>query len=331
MIEVTGVDGRRRIARVGERLVLAASLVESVAAEAGITAQRTVGRACRAGRSPAPSLRHPLHGQGYDFAVPLLAGDFVSAEDGTGLVHIAPSHGADDFELGAKHGLEVPDAVGEDGHYTDAVPLFAGIARVQGGRAGDRRAARARRAAGARQAGAQLPAFLAVEGAADLPRHAAVVHPDGRRRTRLREKALRAIDGDPLGAARRAKPHPRHGREPARLVHLAPARLGRADRGVRAQGQRRAAARSPRWSSASPRRSSSDGADAWYTRDPRAVPRPRARPGRLRAGHGHRRCLVRLRLDPRHRAGAARRSCNGRPRSISKAPTSTAAGSIRRC
>ena len=64
-------------------------------------------------------LRHPLHGRGYDFAVPLLAADFVSAEEGTGLVHVAPSHGADDFELGARHGLEVPDAVAEDGHYTD--------------------------------------------------------------------------------------------------------------------------------------------------------------------------------------------------------------------
>ena len=68
-----------------------------------------------------------LFGQGYDFAVPLLAGDFVSAEEGTGFVHVAPSHGADDFELGARHGLEVPDAVAEDGRYTDAVPLFAGI------------------------------------------------------------------------------------------------------------------------------------------------------------------------------------------------------------
>src|SRR5690606_3427943 len=125
VIEVTDVqDGS--LARVGERLVLAARLVEQVNKEAKIGGWRTVAEL--AGRDLAGTvLRHPLHGKGYDFAVPLLPADFVSAEEGTGLVHIAPSHGADDFELGAKHGLEVPDAVGEDGHYTETVPLFAGI------------------------------------------------------------------------------------------------------------------------------------------------------------------------------------------------------------
>jgi isoleucyl-tRNA synthetase len=124
VIEVTAVaDGS--LARPGEKLVLAASLVESVTAEAKIEAHRTVAEF--PGRALAGTvLHHPLHGMGYDFAVPLLAADFVSAEEGTGLVHIAPSHGADDFELGARHGLEVPDAVAEDGHYTDEVPLFAG-------------------------------------------------------------------------------------------------------------------------------------------------------------------------------------------------------------
>ena len=70
--------------------------------------------------------RHPLAGQGYDFDVPLLAGDFVDADQGTGLVHIAPGHGADDFELGQAHGMPVPDTVGPDGVYLPQVPLFAG-------------------------------------------------------------------------------------------------------------------------------------------------------------------------------------------------------------
>jgi isoleucyl-tRNA synthetase len=63
----------------------------------------------------------------YAFDVPVLAGDFVTIEQGTGLVHIAPSHGEDDFELGARHGLEVPETVAEDGHYTQAAPGFTGI------------------------------------------------------------------------------------------------------------------------------------------------------------------------------------------------------------
>ncbi|HEX5796668.1 MAG TPA: class I tRNA ligase family protein, partial [Geminicoccaceae bacterium] len=125
VVEVTEVaDGA--LARVGEKLVLAATLVDSVAAEAGIKGSRTVAE-LKGTALVGTIARHPLHGKGYEFAVPLLAADFVDTEQGTGLVHIAPSHGADDFELGAAHGLEVPDTVAEDGLYTDQVPLFAGL------------------------------------------------------------------------------------------------------------------------------------------------------------------------------------------------------------
>ena len=70
---------------------------------------------------------HPLRGRGYDFDVPLLLGDFVTTEAGTGFVHIAPGHGEDDFVLGRAHGLEVPDTVGDDGTFNAWVPLFAGL------------------------------------------------------------------------------------------------------------------------------------------------------------------------------------------------------------
>ena len=69
---------------------------------------------------------HPLKAAGYDFDVPILAGDFVTDETGTGLVHIAPGHGQDDFELGMQHNIEVPFTVNEGGVYYDHVPLFAG-------------------------------------------------------------------------------------------------------------------------------------------------------------------------------------------------------------
>ena len=67
-----------------------------------------------------------MRGQGYDFDVRLLPGDFVTADAGTGFVHIAPGHGADDYELGVANGVEVPDTVSEDGSYYPHVPLFAG-------------------------------------------------------------------------------------------------------------------------------------------------------------------------------------------------------------
>jgi isoleucyl-tRNA synthetase len=70
--------------------------------------------------------RHPLHGKGYDFQVPLLPAAHVTSDTGTGFVHTAPSHGEDDFNLARAHGLEVPTLVGEDGSFLPHVPLFAG-------------------------------------------------------------------------------------------------------------------------------------------------------------------------------------------------------------
>lgn len=70
---------------------------------------------------------HPLRGQGFEFDVPVLKGDFVTEDAGTGFVHIAPSHGEDDFYLGKAVGLEITDNVSDDGKYKDHVPLFAGM------------------------------------------------------------------------------------------------------------------------------------------------------------------------------------------------------------
>lgn len=69
---------------------------------------------------------HPFYGKGYDFKVPLLPGEHVTIDQGTGLVHTAPSHGEEDFLLGKAFNLEVPDTVGPDGTYYAHVPLFAG-------------------------------------------------------------------------------------------------------------------------------------------------------------------------------------------------------------
>jgi isoleucyl-tRNA synthetase len=108
-----------------ERLLIAKNLIEEVVKAAGITHYETV--ASFPGSALAGTVaRHPLNGQGYDFPVPLLAADFVAADTGTGLVHIAPGHGADDWELGQANGLPVPDTVGPDGVYLPNVPLFAG-------------------------------------------------------------------------------------------------------------------------------------------------------------------------------------------------------------
>jgi isoleucyl-tRNA synthetase len=69
---------------------------------------------------------HPWRGKGYDFEVPLLPGNHVTTETGTGLVHTAPGHGVEDFFVGMEHAIDIPATVGGDGVYYNHVPLFAG-------------------------------------------------------------------------------------------------------------------------------------------------------------------------------------------------------------
>ena len=59
--------------------------------------------------------------------MPLLEADFVTTEQGTGFVHIAPGHGADDFELRKKHSLPTPETVEDDGYLKETLPLFGGL------------------------------------------------------------------------------------------------------------------------------------------------------------------------------------------------------------
>ncbi len=113
-------------ARVGERLLLARALADQVAADAGI-ASFAVERVLPGSALDGSVSAHPLRGHGFEHDAPLLAGDFVTADQGTGFVHIAPSHGEEDFALGIANGLEVPETVGPDGRYADWVPRWAGL------------------------------------------------------------------------------------------------------------------------------------------------------------------------------------------------------------
>ena len=71
---------------------------------------------------------HPLAGTHpfFDEPRPMLAGDFVTTDQGTGLVHMAPDHGEDDFELCKAHGIEPLFVVGPDGRYRDDWPVVGG-------------------------------------------------------------------------------------------------------------------------------------------------------------------------------------------------------------
>ena len=123
LVEVAAVaEGSK--AKVGEKLVLARDLVDAIAAETKFTPK--IVAEVSADDLEGLIAAHPFRGQGFEFDVRLLPGDFVTADAGTGFVHIAPGHGADDYELGVANGVEVPDTVAEDGTYYPHVPLFAG-------------------------------------------------------------------------------------------------------------------------------------------------------------------------------------------------------------
>jgi isoleucyl-tRNA synthetase len=123
-------------ARVGDKLVLADGLSEAVMKQARVGAYKKVG-AVSAAQLAATVCAHPLKGfgGGYEFAVPLLDGDHVTADTGTGFVHTAPSHGREDFEIwmassakliAANIETRIPYTVDEAGAFTVEAPGFTG-------------------------------------------------------------------------------------------------------------------------------------------------------------------------------------------------------------
>jgi isoleucyl-tRNA synthetase len=128
------------LAKPGEKLVLGEDLAPQVFADAGITAQTIlasfVGTDLAGTVAQHPWKVHPRADGGYAFPVPLLPGDFVTNDTGTGFVHIAPSHGEDDWVLGKAHGIAVPDIVQPDGTYYPSVPIFAGQSVLAQGKDG---------------------------------------------------------------------------------------------------------------------------------------------------------------------------------------------------
>ncbi|KAA1195297.1 isoleucine--tRNA ligase [Photorhabdus heterorhabditis] len=95
-----------------ECLILAADLVESVMKRAGITSWIVLGH-CAGSALELLRFKHPFMG----FDSPVVLGDHVTLDAGTGAVHTAPGHGPDDFVLGQKYGLEVANPVGPNGCY----------------------------------------------------------------------------------------------------------------------------------------------------------------------------------------------------------------------
>jgi isoleucyl-tRNA synthetase len=115
-----------------ERVVVAEKLAEGVFTAAKLENVQRVSRFDPAGLTLAHPFRGVEGGNGeWDYDVPMLAGDHVTDDAGTGFVHTAPSHGDDDYQLGVKHGLQMTYNVEPDGTYRADLPLFGGQAIIQ--------------------------------------------------------------------------------------------------------------------------------------------------------------------------------------------------------
>ena len=259
----------------------------------------------------------------------VLPGDFVSADDGTGIVHTSISFGEDDYRLGQEQGINVINPVAARRHLRRPHgPVRRALG--QGGRPRHRRGpARARAAAARRDLPARLPALLALRHAAALLRQAVVVrrHVEG-----ARPPAGRQRDHRLAPRAHQARAHGALAGEQRRLGDLARALLGHAAAGVAVRERPRRVHRVVRRAGREVGRHARGPAPALRRRADVGLRRLR-RADAARAG-GDRR-LVRLRLHavrpaPRAVRERGRSSSSASPRTTSaRRSTRRAAGSTR--
>ena len=107
-------------------IIIAEALLESVVKDCNINKYKILKKFL--GKEFKGTVcRHPFFELGYDYDIPLLEANFVTTEQGTGIVHCAPSHGPDDFNLCLNNGIKAIETVDGDGKYTNNVLLFEGI------------------------------------------------------------------------------------------------------------------------------------------------------------------------------------------------------------
>ncbi|WP_340691555.1 isoleucine--tRNA ligase [Hyphomonas sp.] len=127
-------------AKAGEKLIISDDLAQTVMDGAKVSAFTRVSDVDPTGWT----LKHPLSGMDpfFDKPIPMLSGEHVTADAGTGFVHTAPAHGEDDFNVWVESGRTTQDIrqiVDADGCYTPDVPRFAGmdIVRTSGKKRGE--------------------------------------------------------------------------------------------------------------------------------------------------------------------------------------------------
>ena len=109
-----------------KKIVLADELVESVIKDCEIKEFKKLKK-FKGKDLDGTICNHPFLQLGYNHDIPMLEARFVTTEQGTGIVHCAPSHGPDDFNLCLNNGIKAIETVDGDGKYTKNVSLFEGM------------------------------------------------------------------------------------------------------------------------------------------------------------------------------------------------------------
>ncbi|HLB43105.1 MAG TPA: isoleucine--tRNA ligase [Gammaproteobacteria bacterium] len=105
-----------------KRFLIAEALLVNATKRYQIENHRILGRVIGE-KLAGVRLQHPF----YDKTVPIVIGDHVTVDSGTGAVHIAPAHGQEDYVLGQRYQLPLDNPIGDDGCYTAATPFFSGM------------------------------------------------------------------------------------------------------------------------------------------------------------------------------------------------------------
>ena len=109
-----------------KKIVIAEALLESVTNDCEIKDFEKINN-FKGKNLKGTICKHPFFDLGYNYDIPMLSAQFVTTEQGTGIVHCAPSHGPDDFNLCLNNGIKAIETVDGDGKYTNYVKLFKGM------------------------------------------------------------------------------------------------------------------------------------------------------------------------------------------------------------
>ena len=118
LLEIEGLEHFK-----DKKIVVAKNLINTISKECEIKNYKEL-TTFKGSEFKGTICSHPFNKLGFDYNVPMLDAQFVNLEQGTGIVHCAPSHGPDDFNLCLKNNIPSLYTVDSAGLYTKEIPYF---------------------------------------------------------------------------------------------------------------------------------------------------------------------------------------------------------------